>query len=202
MSAPSFQNCLNWFSSDNLPKDDNHHLSQTRDLFQARLGQFVQELIGGFKIQEQDAFLLSAIIGEVGNNSFDHNLGQWKDIPGCWLEYASTDTYIDVYIADRGQGIRASLQHVKPDIESDNEALTIAFTKRLSGRAPEKRGNGLKFVRDIINDNPQRGLLCASGSGIISFGGIKKELNDLLSHSSPIKGPGVFTFIRWKKVSS
>jgi len=32
--------------------------------------------------------------------------------------------------------------------------LKIAFTEVLTGRAPEHRGNGLKFVRKIIEKNP------------------------------------------------
>lgn len=194
-----FDNCLNWFTSQHLSSNGNPHLSKTRDLFQARLDRFVQELISENNIPEQDAYLLSAITGEIGNNSYDHNLGQWRDDPGCWLEYSSTNSSVDVCIADRGQGIKSSLKHVNPNIKSDDEALTIAFTKRISGRTPEKRGNGLKFVREIINDSPQRGILCISGSGIISFGGLKKELGNLFSAQTSINGHGVFTFIRWKK---
>ena len=37
-------------------------------------------------------------------------------------------------------------------LEIVQEALKIAFTEVLSGRAPESRGNGLKFVRKIIKD--------------------------------------------------
>ena len=37
---------------------------------------------------------------------------------------------------------------------SVHEALKVAFTETLSGRFPETRGNGLKFVRSIIIGNP------------------------------------------------
>ena len=52
-----------------------------------------------------------------------------------------------VVLADFGRGIRASLKSVF-NAKSDQEAVEIAFTKQLSGRAPEQRGNGLKFVAD------------------------------------------------------
>jgi len=34
-----------------------------------------------------------------------------------------------------------------PELSTDEEAVRTAFTKVVSGRAPESRGNGLKFVR-------------------------------------------------------
>ena len=34
------------------------------------------------------------------------------------------------------------------------QALKVAFTETISGRLPEARGNGLKFVRSIIIENP------------------------------------------------
>lgn len=34
-----------------------------------------------------------------------------------------------------------------------HDALYMAFTKILSARAPELRGNGLKFVRDVVINN-------------------------------------------------
>jgi hypothetical protein len=35
----------------------------------------------------------------------------------------------------------------------DSSALIVAFTEIVSGRAPEERGNGLKFVKSIIIKN-------------------------------------------------
>jgi hypothetical protein len=86
----------------------------------------------------------------MGNNSFDHNLGQWQDIRGIFFAYDQQKRTI--VLADRGQGILKTLRRVRPQIKDDQEALKIAFTEVLSGRAPESRGNGLKFVRKIIKD--------------------------------------------------
>jgi hypothetical protein len=46
-----------------------------------------------------------------------------------------------------------SLKKVRPQISSDTEALQMAFTEHVSGREPECRGNGLKFVADAISQN-------------------------------------------------
>ncbi len=54
---------------------------------------------------------------------------------------------------DFGCGIKNSLSKVKKNIKSDFEALKIAFTQIISGRAPEQRGNGLKFVLNSVVEN-------------------------------------------------
>jgi len=61
-------------------------------------------------------------------------------------------------------GVRQSLQSVLPAIGSDLEAVEIAFTKRISGRSPEQRGNGLKFVSETIRQNNWH-LYFQSGNG-------------------------------------
>lgn len=59
-----------------------------------------------------------------------------------------------VVLADRGQGILTTLKRVRPNLTMADEALKVAFTETVSGRFPETRGNGLKFVRSIIVNNP------------------------------------------------
>jgi|TARA_Y100000031_G_scaffold142928_1_gene172938 hypothetical protein len=95
--------------------------------------------------------LISAIVGEIGNNSFDHNLGKWPDIPGIFFAYDLNRKKIA--LADRGQGILKTLKKVKPKLSTHLEALDVGFNEVISGRAPEYRGNGLKFVRNVVADN-------------------------------------------------
>lgn len=117
-----------------------------RDIFQARLDKM--RLILEQKNYNPDLiYPLIAIIGEIGNNSFDHNLGKWRDIAGIYFDYGLEDKII--VLADRGQGIYSSIKKIAPEIKNDLEALEIAFTKYVSGRYPEKRGNGLKFVVSV-----------------------------------------------------
>jgi hypothetical protein len=73
-------------------------------------------------------------------------------------------------LADYGRGIKQSLLSVLPVINSDAEAMEIAFTKRISGRSPEQRGNGLKFVSETIQQNNWR-LYFQSGLGACSING-------------------------------
>jgi len=98
--------------------------------------------------------LIVAMAGEIGNNSFDHNLGNWPDIPGIFFGFDLKKRC--VILADRGQGILQTLRKVKPELPNDSEALIVAFTEIISGRAPEERGNGLKFVRKQIIKNEMK----------------------------------------------
>ncbi len=123
---------------------------RTRDVFQARLETFQARLsrISSLTIVS----LVTAAAGEIGNNSFDHNLGNWPDIPGIFFSYSMRTR--KVVLADRGQGILTTLKRVRPELDNAEEALKVAFTETVSGRFPETRGNGLKFVRSIIVNNP------------------------------------------------
>ncbi len=145
----------------------------SRDQLSARLPRIATLL------QHPDAALITALLGEIGNNCFDHNLGQWRGTAGCWFAYHFSAPHFWAILADQGQGIRNSLQHVLPkNIQSDQVALEFAFDKRVSGRSPEQRGNGLKFVRQIINCEKPRALLCYSGAGMVSFGAVQAELTE------------------------
>lgn len=127
----------------------------TRDIFQAYLDGLFQQL--------QDSLLI-AVFGELGNNAFDHNLGKWRDLSGLYF-YASDQVYC---FGDRGQGIYSSLLRVLPTLDSDLAAVKAAFTQKISGRSPENRGNGLKFVSAAVQSNPWR-LYFQSGFGVCTI---------------------------------
>jgi len=119
--------------------------------FKARLSK-LQSALGKIKALQSYYPLIVAVAGEIGNNSYDHNLGNWPDISGVFFAFDINKKQIA--LADRGLGILRTLKRVKPSIENDEDALHTAFTETLSGRAPEARGNGLKFVREVITNNP------------------------------------------------
>lgn len=120
-------------------------------VFQTRLTQ-MQDLLMGVQELAPIFPLVVAVAGEIGNNSFDHNLGKWPDIQGVFFGYDIHKK--SIVLADRGLGILTTLKRVKPELNTDEEALRVAFTEILSGRSPESRGNGLKFVRKIVAENP------------------------------------------------
>lgn len=144
-----FPEILTWASGQTVVEPPAIFYCATRDVFQARLDTFRITLEREAKFQNS-ASLLVAVVGEIGNNSFDHNIGNWCDIPGVYFQYDITDN--TVVCTDRGQGIRATLQRIRPEIQNDTEALRVAFTEKISGRSPEQRGNGLKFVRTVVRE--------------------------------------------------
>src|SRR3989339_1950362 len=119
--------------------------------FQARLIKMERLLMekAGF---EELYSLIVLVAGEIGDNSFAHNLGKWPDTAGIFFGYDLEKRII--VLADRGLGILETLRQVRPKLSNHVNAVEVAFTEFVSGRAPEKRGNGLKLVREVITDQP------------------------------------------------
>ncbi len=143
-------------------------------VFKARLGRLEKDLS---KIDEiKNIFpLITAIVGEIGNNSYDHNLGNWPDIRGIFFAYDINKKQI--VLADRGQGLLKTLRKVKPSLNNDKEALEVAFTEIISSRKPEARGNGLKFVRQVISDNNSLSIEFYSGNAKLFMKQGSEDLN-------------------------
>ena len=133
-----------WVSQARANEPNDLFYCATRDMFEARLRRLDLDLLT-IKNLGGKSSLISSSAGEIGNNSFDHNLGRWHDVPGIYFGYDILKRKI--VLADRGQGIWQTLRRVRPDISSHVEALKVAFTEIVTGRAPEHRGNGLKYVR-------------------------------------------------------
>lgn len=145
---------------------------QNSGIFQARITKMETLMI-----ENKDAknlfSLLTSIAGEIGNNSYDHNIGLWPDIPGIFFAYDLNKKQI--VLADRGVGILQTLKRVKTDLKDHKEALKVAFTEILSGRKPEARGNGLKYVRNVISRNPIN-LLFQTGDAKLLLTGNSPDL--------------------------
>lgn len=140
-----------WAESEIAPELSSDYHCGTQDIFKARLDKLALVLDNDLDTKNMTPLII-AITGEIGNNSFDHNFGNWPDVLGIFFAYDLNKRLI--VLADRGIGIRATLLRVRPNIKDDLMALTIAFTERISGRAPEQRGNGLKFVKNVAIQNP------------------------------------------------
>ncbi len=123
----------------------------TSPIFNARLTKMQDELMQkpGF---EKLYSLIVLITGEIGDNSFAHNLGKWPDTAGIFFGYDLAKGII--VLADRGLGILETLRRVRPELSSHVAAVEVAFTEFISGRAPERRGNGLKLVREVAIEQP------------------------------------------------
>lgn len=145
----------------------------TSSTFNARLTKMEYALMKkpGF---EKLYSLIVLITGEIGDNSFAHNLGRWPDMPGIFFGYDLAKRTI--VLADRGLGILETLRQVRPDLISHVAAVEVAFTEFVSGRAPEKRGNGLKTVRKVVTDQPID-LFYTSGDAEVRMRGLDKAFH-------------------------
>lgn len=148
LSHSKIQKAFDWLvleNGENFLASDEH--CATRDVFQARLEKMNAVLKDKNEFREITS-LIVVIAGEIGNNAFDHNLGNWRDVTGIYYAYDILARC--VIIADRGLGIQSTLKRVRPDIQNDCQALTMAFKEIVTSRAPEKRGNGLKLVEKMV----------------------------------------------------
>jgi len=138
----------NWAISGGIISSEFHCAYSA--VFQARL-LTMQEALLASKKYDKISSLIIAITGEIGNNSYDHNLGNWPDAPGVFFGYDISKGII--VLADRGLGILKTLSRVRPSLTNHQDALRVAFKEIISGRAPENRGNGLKFVQKVVMEN-------------------------------------------------
>ena len=141
-------NC--WASKNNPSEPDQLFYCQTSAIFLTKLTKLQNKLAEIDEIRYIFPLII-AMAGEIGDNSFAHNIGNWPDIPGIFFGYDNFKK--EIVLADRGRGILETLKRVRPTLENSTEALGVAFTEIISGRAPEERGNGLKYVRKIAESN-------------------------------------------------
>ncbi|MEK7566296.1 MAG: MerR family DNA-binding transcriptional regulator [Patescibacteria group bacterium] len=167
-----FKMAYEWATNSESTEIPSPFYSPDSSIFQARLIK-MQNLLANMPSATNILSLLVAITGEIGNNSFDHNIGNWPDKAGIFYGYDANKG--EIVLADRGLGILKTLQRVRPELNSHKDALRVAFTEMISGRAPEERGNGLKFVRKVITENPIN-LQFQSGDAELI---ISKESSDL-----------------------
>ncbi len=181
-----------WAASAQPPEIPTDYYCEQQARFSSRLEKMGLLLAGTDAVSEETASLLTTVAGEIGDNSFMHNIGNWPDVPGIFFAYDIAKRVI--VLADRGQGVRKTLSRVRPNIETDVEALRIAFTEIVSGREPEKRGNGLKVVRRIVESNPIH-LLFRSGVAIVKS---PKEKSDSINIAvAPENVRGAYAVIRF-----
>lgn len=152
-------------------------------IFSARLTR-MQDILGKIPDLHLIFPLIVLVAGEIGDNSFAHNLGKWPDVPGIFFGYDIHKKHI--VLADRGVGILATLKRVKPELNNDEAAVKVAFTEVISGRSPEARGNGLKLVRKVVSENPI-GVLFRTGDAELILNKDNSFLN-IHKNQKPFRG--------------
>lgn len=165
-----------------VPERNNNNIHEVmhcfyRDEFNARLGRFIT-MFKNFGLNEEDAQRATALVGELGNNVFDHNLGNWPTkATGCIIaaqRYPSTKS-IEIAVGDPGVGFYGSLKAAFPGVKNDIEAIKLGLAGN-TGRIGEIRGNGLKLIQQWTLQNFSGKVMIHSGNGlvIVNKAGIKE----------------------------
>jgi len=125
-----------------------------RDEFTARLDYFLK-MFENFGLNNDDANRMTSLVGELGNNVFDHNSGNWPlDTVGCIIcgQNYPKQKRIEIVIGDPGIGFYGSLINAFPELKDDKEAIIKGLDGN-TGRIGEKRGNGLKLIQEWTINN-------------------------------------------------
>jgi hypothetical protein len=143
-----------------------------RDDFNARLPQIKLMFrifgIGGM----DDVNRATVLVGELGNNVFDHNEGSWPtDVRGAIIlgQNYPQERVVEIVVADPGIGFRQSLSTVDPNL-TDVKAIKLGL-QGFTGRIGEKRGNGLKLIQDWTVNKFDGEVRIHSGGGLVVVDG-------------------------------
>jgi hypothetical protein len=138
------------------------------DEFNTTLGRFIK-MFQNFGLSEQDARLATGVVGELGNNVFDHNSFSWPtQIVGSFIAAQSypASKCIEVAVGDPGVGFKGSLITAFPELKTDKEAIMKGLAGN-SGRVGEVRGNGLRLIQQWTINNFTGEVMIHSGDGLV-----------------------------------
>lgn len=140
--------------------------------FRDEIDVVINKLINVFKnfsLNIDDSIRTAHLIGEVGNNVFDHNSLVWPtDISGCFIiiqNYPKTKK-VEVVVSDPGIGFFGSLRNAYPELETSLEAIKKGLTG-FTGRVGEERGNGLRLIQNWTKIYFSGKIMIHSGSGLV-----------------------------------
>jgi hypothetical protein len=151
-----------------------------RDELAGRLSSKIRLMFRDFGMNKEEEQRVTALVGELGNNVFDHNEGEWPtSFRGAIIiaqRYPQLRK-IEVVVADAGVGFLGSLKTYDPAPKDDVEAIKLGLLG-ITGRAGERRGNGLKTIQDWTINNFNGIVRIHSGNGlvVIDKGGQKIEV--------------------------
>lgn len=189
MKEISYEKFVNGLEYINMSERENMNVYEIthsfyRDDFNARLEK-IRLMFKNFGMDNQDDInRATVLVGELGNNVFDHNEGLWpSDVRGAIIlgqNYPNLKK-IEVVVADPGVGFKKSLQLRDPNL-NDVESIELGL-RGVTGRIGEKRGNGLKLIQDWTINKFNGIVKIHSGNGLVVVdknGTRSKEVNKIL----------------------
>jgi hypothetical protein len=171
MGYESFLGPLRMLPHIELDNPNVHELMHCtyRDEFNARLSSRVRRMFRNFGMSDPDEQRATALVGELGNNVFDHNEGVWPTSIGGAIVVAQNyprKQHIDITVADPGIGFLGSLAVRDPNLVDDVAAIRLGLSG-VTGRVGEARGNGLRIVQDWTINKFHGIVRVHSGAGLV-----------------------------------
>src|SRR5690606_26355705 len=120
-----------WFCAEKINQTPAS-LCENRDRFHTRLMDMRAALISRYAYPQDACYLLTAVIGELGNNCFDHNVTHWKDEIGANFGWFPAKDSVWIAVSDRGRGLLSSLRNAVKDLKNSQEAIDLAFHYRIT----------------------------------------------------------------------
>jgi len=140
-----------------------------RDDFEGRLSSRIRRMFKEIGMNEFEGNLATQLVGELGNNVFDHNSGLWPtDVRGAIIlaQHNPQQKKVEVVVADPGVGFLKSLKVADPLLNNDIDAIKLGLSG-VTGRTGERRGNGLRIIQEWTIDKFDGIVKIHSGSGLV-----------------------------------
>lgn len=149
---------------------------------------------------QNNAALITSSIGELVDNAFHHNLGQWNSSFGPLVILMAQNILdkqeINISICDFGVGFLETLKNNYPQLKSEAEAIEVAIKPKTTGRISKIGGNGLVYLQKNIFNGFSGEIAIRSKDSLVSVE--KNGKINLLKNNLPFNyGANVFISLKY-----
>lgn len=134
-------------------------------------------------IEKEKAEYIVSLIGELVDNTFAHNAGNWphgEHIGGILMaqRYKKTKE-LEIALSDMGLGIRKTLtaNPAYASIRTDREAIIKALEKGVTSRPQGRGGNGFTYIQEALKNGLEGTIDIWSGNSHLRIAGT--GINDI-----------------------
>lgn len=122
---------------------------------------------------ENNAALITSSIGEIIDNAFYHNLGQWNSEFGPLViftaQHIPDKKNINISICDFGVGFLNTLIGNYPFLKIEADAIVFALKVNTTGRINKAGGNGLVYLQKNIFNSFAGNIMIRSGNTLTAI---------------------------------
>lgn len=144
---------------------------------------------------KDNAALITSSIGEIIDNAFYHNLGQWNSEFGALViftaQHIPDKKNINISICDFGVGFLNTLIGNYPFLKTEADAIAVALKANTTGRINKAGGNGLVYLQKNIFNGFAGNIMIRSKNVLVAID--KREQTKIISGKLPFNyGVNIF----------